>query len=95
MNLVLALKAEYFDAIRDGSKLEEFRIVKPYWTRRLVGRTYDSIVLTRGYPETGNALRRIVRPWRGFTRKTITHPHFGLNPVEVYAINVRPENTQT
>lgn len=28
--LTLALKGEYFDAIRAGTKLEEFRLVTPY-----------------------------------------------------------------
>ena len=32
--------------------------------------------------------RRLVRSWRGFTVKTITHSHFGQDPVLVYAIGV-------
>lgn len=48
-DLVLPLKAEYFDAIRDGQKLEEFRERTPYWRRRLEGRTFDRVVLTLGY----------------------------------------------
>jgi hypothetical protein len=37
MKLTLALKAEYFEAIRDGTKTEEFRQVTPFWTKRLEG----------------------------------------------------------
>ena len=48
--LTLALNGEYFDAIRDGSKAEEFRLRTDYWRKRLEGRSYDRIVLTRGYP---------------------------------------------
>jgi hypothetical protein len=86
--LTLALKGEYFDAIKSGAKLEEFRLVTPYWRRRLEGRVYDRIVLTRGYPGRGDASRRLVLPWKGYRRATITHPHFGPAAVEVFAINV-------
>lgn len=86
--LTLPLKLEYFKQIRDGHKLEEYRRCTPYWRKRLEGQQYDRIVLTLGYPAKADTARRIERPWRGFTIKTITHPHFGPDPVEVYAINV-------
>jgi hypothetical protein len=87
-DLYLSLKAEYFDAIRDGTKPEEYRLCTPYWRKRLEGRVYDSIALTLGYPTAGDAARHLHRPWRGYTVKTITHPHFGPEPVEVFAIRV-------
>lgn len=87
--LTLALKATYFDAIASGIKPEEYRLVTPYWTKRLEGRTYDEIVLTRGYPRRDDRSRRLVMPWRGCQRKIIQHPHFGPSPVEVYAIAVQ------
>jgi hypothetical protein len=86
--LTLPLKAEYFDAIRDGTKQEEFRLVTPFWSKRLEGRYYDLVVLTKGYPRSADTARRLVRRWKGFVRKTITHPHFGGTPVEVFAIDV-------
>lgn len=89
MKLLLPLKAEYFHAIRDGSKPEEFRLVTPFWTKVLEGRSYDGIILTLGYPARDDTSRRLERPWRGFRRTIITHPHFGPDPVEVYAIDVR------
>ena len=36
------------------------------------------------------AARRLVLPWRGMRETTITHPHFGAEPVAVYAIRVTP-----
>jgi hypothetical protein len=97
MKLQLALKGEYFDAIRDGTKTEEYRLANAYWTRRLYWdaageyrKLYKSLILTRGYPTAGDPDRTLEFPWRGFTRKTITHPHFGPEPVEVFAIEVRP-----
>lgn len=88
--LTLPLKREYFEAIRDGSKTEEYRLCNEYWQKRLPSPFgwYDQIELTLGYPARDDHARRLVLPWLGYTIKTITHPHFGSEPVTVYAINV-------
>lgn len=90
--LHLPMKGEYFDQIKAGTKPEEFRLANDYWRKRLVGRTYDRIELTRGYPKRDDAERRLVLPWRGYRLTNITHPHFGDQPVEVFAINVQKED---
>jgi hypothetical protein len=87
-DLILPIKACYFDAIKAGTKPEEFRLRNNYWRKRLEGRSFDRIVLTKGYPKASDAERRIVRPWRGFRVITLTHEHFGPYPVEVFAIDV-------
>lgn len=89
--LHLSLKGEYFDAIAAGTKVFEFRLMTPYWRKRLEGRSYDAIELAKGYPARGDAARRLRLPWRGYEVQTITHPHFGDDPVEVFAIHVRKE----
>lgn len=89
--LTLALKGEYFDQIKDGTKVWEYRLVTPYWTKRLDGREYDTLVLTRGYPKSGDAEKRLTLPYRGYRFETITHPHFGPKPVSVFAIDLRRE----
>ncbi|MCY1167802.1 hypothetical protein D9M73_77750 [compost metagenome] len=86
--LTLPVKGIYFDQIKAGTKTEEYRLCTPYWRKRLEGRTYDQVEVTKGYPKRGDAARRLIRPWRGFTVKTITHEHFGPYPVEVFAIKV-------
>lgn len=86
-DLHIPLKGEYFDAIKAGSKPEEFRLNTPHWRKRLVGREYDLLVLTRGYPRSDDLARRLVLPYRGYVMRTITHEHFGPAPVEVFAIN--------
>lgn len=86
--LRLALKKEYFEAIRAGSKLEEYRLMTPYWITRLQGQTFDKIVLTWGYPKSGDTTRQIERKWNGYEMKTITHKHFGNVPHIVFAIDV-------
>lgn len=95
-DLHLALKGEYFDAIKAGTKTEEYRLCTPYWQKRLASPfgIYDRIVLTRGYPRRDDADRRLVLPWQGYDIKTIKHPHFGPDPVTVYAIAVRTDKKE-
>lgn len=86
--LRLPVKAEYFDAIKSGEKKEEYRLVTTYWWRRLQGREFDEIVLTKGYPPKTSLSRHLSRPWRGCEMKMIQHHHFGQERVKVYAIKV-------
>jgi hypothetical protein len=86
-DLHLNLKGEYFDQIKAGTKLFEYRLASK-WGKRLQGKVFDRVFIKRGYPKAGDAERIVERPWRGFTRETITHPHFGEAPVEVLAIRV-------
>ena len=93
--LTLPLKGEYFDAIAAGTKPEEFRLANDFWATRIAGREFDRIVLTRGYPKGGGieGKTRLTRRWRGYQVRWITHPHFGPDAVQVFAINVAtPEN---
>lgn len=86
--LQLAVKGEYFDAMLRGEKTEEYRLVNPYWGRRIFGKDYDRLVITRGYPKRDDASKRIDIPYDGYEIKVITHPHFGDKPVKVYAIKI-------
>lgn len=86
--LTIPLKGEYFDQIKAGTKPEEYRLVTDYWRKRLEGQHFDKIVLTRGYPAADDSARRLEKPWRGYIERTITHPHFGPEPVRVFAIRV-------
>jgi hypothetical protein len=87
-DLILPLKREYFDAIKSGEKTQEYRLVNDYWYRRLALRDFSRIVLTLGYPKRDDHERRLIRPWRGYVEQTIQHPHFGPDPVRVFAIYV-------
>ena len=90
MNLILHLKREYVDQIANGQKLEEYRRVTPYWTKRLEARQYRQIILLCGYPARNDLARKIIRPWRGMIKKVIQHPYFGNQLVQVFAIDVSP-----
>jgi len=86
--LILPLKGCYFDDIVAGRKPLEYRLRTPYWRKRLEGRTYDTVTVTKGYPARDDAQRRATYPWRGYEEQTITHSFFGTQPVEVFAIKV-------
>jgi len=88
--ITIPVNGVYFDQIGAGTKREEYRLVTPFWEKRLVGRSYSAVVMTRGYPKAGgiDGQTRLTRRWKGVSRKTITHPHFGPEPVEVFAIDV-------
>ena len=82
--LRLNLKGCYFDAIRDGTKVKEYRLAEK-WEKRLAGMKYNEILLLRGYPKRGDGSRK----WSGYKMETRTHPHFGAAPVRVLTIDVR------
>jgi hypothetical protein len=91
MNLTIAVNGEYFDQIKAGAKTEEFRLCTPYWKKR-IEKYYDKLIITRGYPKNTDTEKRIEFKWRGAVIKTITHKHFGDNPVAVYAIRLEIKN---
>ena len=94
-NLQLAVKGEYFDAIKRGEKTEEYRLYNEYWIARLIfegtftaPKKYDHLIITKGYPRRDDESRRLSVKYNGYEIKTITHPHFGAEPVRVFAIKV-------
>lgn len=100
LHLHLHVKTEYFEAIKRGEKTEEYRLKNDYWKQRLciLGQkrpdgmqpffkwAFEGIVIHNAY-KSGNE-NRLTFPWRGWTLKTITHPHFGPDPVTVFAIKL-------
>lgn len=97
MDLVIPVKGAYFDQMLSGEKREEFRVRTDYWRKRLVGRSYRNLVLTRGYPKGGGVdfVTRLTVPYRGYRKTEITHEHFGGGPVKVFAICVHHTPTTT
>jgi len=99
-DLHLNVKTEYFEAIKRGEKTEEYRLYTPYWSQRLIAWPkcpeggwhevppceFDHVVIHNAYKSGDD--NRLTFPWRGWTLKTITHPHFGPDPVAVFAIKL-------
>jgi hypothetical protein len=94
-DLILPVKRIYCEQMRDGTKKAEYRLMTDFWARRLHGRQYDRVIITLGYPKRDDAAKRLVFPWCGYTVETITHPHFGSDPVKVFAIKVEPAQNAT
>lgn len=88
MYLILPLKRKWFEQIKAGTKPEEYRLDNDYWRKRLVGKTFDCVILTLGYPKRDDHERRIVLPWRGYTMKTIQSEEWGNIPQRVFAIKL-------
>lgn len=93
--LQVAVEQQYFDAMLSGEKTEEYREANQYWTRRLEGKEFDKVVVTWGYPSKTDKKRRIEMPFTGIEKKPILHPHFGYDPIEVYAIKIAPREHWT
>lgn len=87
-DLTLSVKLEYFLEIKSGRKVEEFRQINDFWKKRIVGRTFDRVIITHGYPKKGDPERTLYFPWRGYRELLLTHPLFGIVPVAVFAIKL-------
>lgn len=93
VDLHLNVKGIYFDAIKAGNKKFEYRLRTEYWKKRLchpcgTARKFDRVFIKKGYPKIDDRDRILVRSWQGTEYRKITHPHFGPDPVEVFAIRV-------
>ena len=84
--LVIPLKAKWFYQIRSGIKTEEYRQIKPFWEKRLIGKHYDEVVFTLGYPKKDDESRRLYFGYSGYQIKTILSEEFGNDPEMVFAI---------
>ena len=88
-NLQLALKGEYFDEIKNGTKIFEFREVNEYWSKRLINKQYDKLIITRGYPAKDDFSKKLEFDYNGYELQVITHKHFGNTPTDVFAIIIK------
>ena len=86
MDLVLPVKRKWFEQIKSGQKGCEYRICSPYWQRRLVGKRFDRVIITLGYPKKSDTSRRLVFPWSGCDITQIIHQEFDYTPTAVFAI---------
>ena len=89
-DLILHLKKEYWQMVAEGGKVFEFRLYNPYWIKRLVGKTYDRVIIARGYPSKLEVGLWLTFPYTGYEIKTIYHKQFkdGDMPVKVFAIKL-------
>ena len=55
--LYLTLEKQFFDQIAAGEKPYEYRLVKPYWTKRLEGKSFDEVHFKNGYAKDAPFMR--------------------------------------
>ena len=87
--LILPVKKKWFDKIKAGNKLYEYRLYNDNWQNRLIGKTLDKIVITWGYPKTTDTERRIFFLWSVYVIKTITSEEWINIPQAVFAIKLK------
>jgi len=83
--LEIIIKRQYFNEIKIGEKIEEYRLVNQYWAKRLVGKEYTHIIFKNGY--NGDAPRFEIE-YLGYELKNIKHEVFGDEDVCVFAIKL-------
>lgn len=88
MDLILPLKKRWFLEIQAGVKHFEYRLDTPYWQKRLIGKSYENVVFTLGYPSREDASRRITRTWLGYEMQTVVSDEWSGLPVRCFAIYV-------
>lgn len=89
--LTLSLKKKWFEMIRAGVKLEEYREIKPFWKKRFLYSSmqlfqkFDKLVFTLGYPKAGDASRRMEFKTARICIKT-GRPEWGAEPGKEYFV---------
>lgn len=85
--LTLPIKRKYFELIKTRQKLEEYRQVKEYWSKRLRKPNITQVKLRVGYPKLETPDSTIICKFKGYTVKSIDSEVYGRS-IEVYAIDV-------
>lgn len=83
--LHIIIKRKYFDQILSGKKTKEYRLVKEYWVKKIVGKNYNTITFQAGYSK--NSPKMIVE-YLGFDIVNLKHEFFGNDTVVVFSLNL-------
>lgn len=90
--LHLHAKKKYWEEVRDGKKLEEYRKFDLKLLRRLlIG--FDLINYHLGYPSKEQKERTLVFKWNGFYDTKIKHEIFGQKPIHAFVIDLSKKIT--
>lgn len=79
----LNVKKKYFDEIKSGIKKEEYRMVCPFWDKRLKGKNFDRVFIKLGYPKKDDTDRILCFKFNGMKEKILIHKEFGFVPTKV------------
>lgn len=86
MKLQLTIKKKYFDEIFLGVKTEEYRVVKSYWSKRIIDKKYSHIIFTNGYSQNSP---KIEVEYLGYEIKKIKHDFFGSKKVNCFVLKIK------
>ena len=70
--LRLPLKKQWYEMIESGIKTEEYREIKPYWTRRFIGMNQPLFSFRYGYQQANVKGYTHVKFSYGYTKRTMT-----------------------
>lgn len=70
--LHLPLKKQWYEMIESGIKTEEYREIKPYWTRRFIGMNQPLFSFRYGYQQVNVKGYTHVKFSYGYTKRTMT-----------------------
>ena len=70
--LYLPLKAKWYEMIENGVKTEEYREIKPHWTRRFIGMNQPLFSFRYGYQQANVKGYTHVKFSYGNTKRTMT-----------------------
>ena len=70
--LNLPLKKQWYEMIENGIKTEEYREIKPFWTRRFIGMNQPLFSFRYGYQQANVKGYTHVKFSYGYTKRTMT-----------------------
>ena len=90
--LHLHIKKKYWDRVKNGIKIEEYRLHNIYWSKRLIGKDYGEIQYHLGYPKKGDRSRTLKFGWNGYDEDFITHELFNNKKEFCFIISLSSRN---
>lgn len=90
-NLILHVRKEYFNKIKNGEKKFEYRLFNDYWKKRLDNKEFDNVIIQLGYPKVSEKDKTLKFKYQGYKIEKIKHKEFGAKPVKVFAIKLQGE----
>ena len=85
-DLHLVLNRAGFDLVKSGKTVVQTRLITDFWSKKLVDKRYDKIVIMCGYAKPEEVDRRIVLPYNGYRIRNVTSAFTNNEPQDVYVI---------
>lgn len=87
-DLTLRVEQKWFEQIKAGTKMFEYRLYNDYWIPRIEGKTFDRVVIIWGYPSKDKQDRYLYFPWRGYEITQVTSEQWDNVEETVFAIRL-------